>query len=285
MVARSIQKPFRKKRTTKPLKRARMVPTKALTNAIEKIQLKNQETKKFQKLVLSDSHIHGNGLKYDFANDVMTGGAGVPNLLAQSAKMATGSTEITRVGNEIKPVSLTLRGFIKAAPYNATTNSNKTPFDVYMVVYKKKNEPEGVIDSLKDYTDGTKGAITGSIQSTVLNPFNRDNYVIKKVMKFSMKAQPLINNNPITNPPTIAPTSENGESGRTTRDHFRLFSVKVPIKKMLKYNISSEQAPINDWCGVGFYYINGDAAATTASEYNQVRASITCESILRFKDA
>ena len=268
MVARSklIQKPFRKKRTTKPLKRARMVPTKALTNTIKSIQLSNQETKLKQVNIIENQGIQGNGLDYDFATDSYFGGGGLANVLAQSALLESGSTEFQRVGNEISPVSLNLKGFIRCKPFDATTNPNRTPFDLYMVIYKKRDEPEGPTSQLSNYSDGTKGKIDGSIVTTCLNPFNRDYYIIKKLVKFPMKAQPMINANPVANPVQDMPTIENPETGgqTSTRDYFKMFNVKVPVKKVLKYNSQNQGAPVNDWFGLGFYYINGDATATTA---------------------
>lgn len=284
MVARSIQKPFRKKRTTRPLKKRKMVPTKALTNAVKQITLKAQETKMVQTNVISNQGIQGNGLDYDFASDSYLGGGGKGNVLASAANIECGSKERDRVGNEINVVSMNLKGFIRCRPFDGTTNTNRTPFDVYMVIYKKKNEPEGQTDNLINYTNGTKGKITGSIITTVLSPFNRDNYVIKKVMKFPLKAQPMINNNVVTDPLTTMPTSENGETSGSTRDYFRMFNVKVPIKKVLKYNTHNQAAPCNDWFGVGFYYINGDATAQTATAASQIRAEVTMHSVLKFKD-
>lgn len=286
MVARkTIQKPFRKKRTTRPLKKTRMVPTKALSNTIKSIQFKNQETKIKQVNLIQNQGILGAGLQYNFANDNYDGGGGHPNVLAQAAKMATGTEDFKRIGNEISPMSLNLKGFIRCMPYDDATNSNRTPFDVYMVVYKKKDEPEGVTGQLSKYADGTKGTINGSIVTTVLNPFNRDNYVIKKLIKFQMKPQPLINANAVTNPVTN-PTIENpSTSGLSTRDYFKMFNVKVPIKKVLKYNSNAEGAPVNDWFGIGFYYINGDATANDASTANQIRAQVTVQTVLRYKDA
>jgi len=282
---KGIQKSFRKKRTQRPLKKAGLVPTKALTNAIQTITFKNQETKMKQHNLILDQPIKGNGLDYDFTTDSYNGGGGYANVLSQAANLAAGAAENQRIGNEITPMSLTLKGFIKCLPFHASTNSNRTPFDVYMVVYKKKNEPEGATDKIVSYSNGTKGKITGSINTTVLSPWNRDNYVIKKVVKFPMKAQPFINTNTVT--ATTDSTIENPEGSlSSTRDYFRTFSVPVKLsKKTLRYNNDSLGVPTNDWVGVGFYYINGDATAQTASSASQIRAEVTVQSILRYKDA
>ncbi len=286
MVAKTIQKPFRKKRTTRPLKKARMVPTKALTNAVKSIQFKNQETKIKQVNLIQNQGILGNGLDYNFANDNYDGGGGHANVLSSAARMATGTEDFKRIGNEINPTSLILKGFVRCMPFDAVTNPNRTPFDVYMVVYKKKDEPEGPTSQLSTYSDGTKGKIDGSIVTTVLNPFNRDNYVIKKLVKFQMKPQPMINANPVADPVEDMPTIENPSTSSTSvRDYFRTFSVKVPVKKTLKYNSAAEGAPVNDWFGIGFYYINGDATAVTAIPANQIRCQATVQSVLRYKDA
>jgi hypothetical protein len=287
MVARkSIQKPFRKKAVRKPLKRARMVPTKALTNAIQKITFKNMETKTKQVNLVENQSILGNGLQYDFANDTYNGGGGKANVLSMAANLAAGTADNQRIGNEITPVSLVLKGFVKCLPYDNTTNTNRTPFDVYMVIYKKKNEPEGATDKMISYNDGTKGVITGSITTTVLNPWNRDNYIIKKVVKFPMKSQPYITISPLGGDQKGATVENNESSLSSTRDYFRTFTVPVKLsKKILRYNSSSQSAPTNDWFGVGFYYINGDATATSAISASQIRAQVTMQSILKYKDA
>ena len=206
------------------------------------------------------------------------------NVLGEAAKIQAGAAENQRIGNEIMPMSLVLKGFIKCMPYS-TTNSNRTPFDVYMVVYKKKNDPEGSTDKIVSYSNGTKGKMTGSINTTVLSPWNRDGYIIKKVIKFPMKAQPFINLNTVT--ATQSATIENPESSlSSTRDYFRTFSVPVKLsKKTLRYSNDSLGVPINDWVGVGFYYINGDADAQSATAASQIRAQVTVQSVLRYKDA
>ena len=88
MVAKSIQKPFRKKAVRKPLKRARMVPTKALTNAIQKITFKNMETKTKQVNLVENQAIQGNGLDYDFGTDSYLGGGGKANVLSMGANIS-----------------------------------------------------------------------------------------------------------------------------------------------------------------------------------------------------
>lgn len=286
MVARAptTTSAFRKVKKGKP--KYKVVPTKALTSAIKKIQMKNQETKIKQVNLIQNQGILGNGLDYDFNTDSYNGGGGHANVLSSAARMSTGTEDFKRIGNEIQPVSMTLKGFIRCMPYDGNVNSNRTPFDVYMVVYKKKDEPEGSTDQLSTYHDGTKGKIDGSIITTILNPFNRDNYVIKKLLKFRMKPQPFINENAVANPPTHMPTIENPSTSSTsTRDFFRTFKVNVPIKKTLRYNSAAESAPVNEWFGIGFYYINGDATATTASAANQIRCQATVQTILKYKDA
>lgn len=286
-MVKSIQKPFRKRRNNRPLKSRNMVPTKALTKAVEALQLKNQETKVAQVNIIQNQSILGAGLDYDFANDNYDGGGGLANVMAQALNMATGTEDYKRIGNRISPVSFNIKGMIRCMPFDPVTNNNRTPFDVYMVIYKKKNDPTGSTDQLSLYSDGSKGKINGSIQTTVLNPFNRDGYIIKKTLKFRMKAQPLVNSNAVTNPVTDMPTLENPETGglSSTRDYFKTFNVRVPVKKELKFSSHLQGVPTNDWFGIGFYYINGDASATTASTANQVRAQVTCGSIVRYKDA
>ena len=280
MVKATIQKPFRKKRTTKPLKKAKMVPTKALTNAVKSITLKQRELKYYQVDLLSSASINGGGLT--FSNLIFNAGAGVPNVLKSGANMPIGNGGNDRVGNQIQVKSLTLKGFIAALPFNSHSNTSKTPFDVYMCVYKRKINNDGDPSYLKEYTNGTVGAINGSIQTTVLAPFNRKNYVIKKVRVFRFKAQPeVITGGPTANGIGIV----NNESGSTsTRDYFKTFSIDIPVKKMLKYAGDSTAEPVNDWFSVGFYVINGDASASSASSTTEARANVCLQSQLKYYD-
>lgn len=280
MVKATIQKPFRKRRTTKPLKKANLVPTKALTNAVKKITMKDKEVKYFQSDLIAGDSIYGGGLSTSAY--VYNSGAGVANVLSKGALIPLGNSAHTRVGNEIRVKSLTLKGFIAALPFDNSTNSKKSPFDVYMVVYKRKIDSDGDPAYIKEYTNGTTGAINGSIQTTVLAPFNRRGYVIKKVRVFKFKAQPEV---------IVGGSSANGigivnsETGNTsTRDYFKTFSFQVPIKKLLKYRGDNTSEPINEWFSVGFYIINGDAHATNASSVSEERATCNLQCQLKYYD-
>ena len=280
MVKATIQKPFRKRRTTKPLKKAKMVPTKALTNAVKSITLKQREVKYFQADLLAGATIYGGGLSTSAF--VYNAGAGVANVLSKGALIPLGNSAHTRVGNEIMVKSLNLKGFIAAYPFDNSTNSRKSPFDVYMVIYKRKIDSDGDPANIKEYTNGTTGAINGSIQTTVLAPFNRRGYTIKKVRVFKFKAQPEV---------IVGGSSAGGigivnnDTGNTsTRDYFKTFSIDVPIKKVLKYRGDNTGEPINEWCSVGFYIINGDAHASNASSVSEERASVNLQSQLKYYD-
>jgi len=276
MVKSSIQKPFRKRRTNKPLKKSGMVPTLALTRAVNNITMAQKEVKLNHINLLTAKTINGGGLT--FQNFLFNAGAGVPNVLA-GLGLTRGTFNNQRIGNDVNVKSVILKGFINQMPYNAHTNASKAPFDVYMIVYKRKAVSDGDPLYLKEYPNDNMGMIDGSITTTVLHPFNRQGYIIKKVKKFSFKAAAEIISGGQTTPPAIL----NPETGSSTRDYFKTFSVKVPVKKVLKFN-DADTEPKNDWFTVGFYYINGDAGATLAGSTIETRAAVTLQGQLRFTD-
>lgn len=278
MVKSSIQKPFRRKRTTRPLKKSNMVPTKALTNAVKQITMKEKEVKCCQATLLTNKSINGGGLS--FSGLIFNNGAGVPNVLAGLA-LGQGTQNNQRLGNEVSVKSLTLKGIVQQSPYNALTNTNRTPFDVYMIVYKRKQNSDGNPATIKEYDSNNMGPIDGSIARTVLDPFNRNGYIIKKVRKFKMQPASEIITGGSSSTPGLAIL--NPQIGSGTRDFFTTFSVKVPIKKILQFN-DADTEPKNDWCTVGFYYINGNASATAGGTLTESRANITLQAQLRYTD-
>lgn len=194
-----------------------------------------------------------------------------------------GTNNQQRVGNEVCPTSLQLKGFITATDYDRSTNKSLHPFEVHMILYKNKLDSNGSPASIVEDVNNTMGNITGTAPNSLLT-FNRKGYIIHKHRVFRFKPSPyqdptasfvMTDSNVGTGTVPI-----NMTYGSSSNQMFKRFSVNVPMPKTLKFNDGSNQ-PTNTWCSVGFYVVNGDG---TALVNTQNRANVYLVGNLRFTD-
>lgn len=268
--------PTTKKVTTKKYYKKPMVkkPKMTLEKKIKAISLKEQETKIKSFSIFSDSAILNVGL-----NNSGTNGLLVKNILgATTFSMAQGSNQQQRIGNTINNCKLNLKGFIHSMPAHSTSNVSLYPYEVHVLVYKTKQGSSGDPDKILQNTNNTNTDINGLAVTTLL-PFNRKGYTIKRHRVFRLKSNPATAVSTLSNAIGVENPQWNGGDA----SFFRRFSIDVPIKNDLTFD-DSGTAPINEWCSVGAYIINGDGAVI-GSSFQQTRAKITIAATLKYKDS
>lgn len=235
---------------------------------VRKVLAADSETKMKIVNVFNESNIVGTGL----ADDPFAGQTGLTDTnVLQTLAIAQGSEQEERQGNKISNCRLTLRGVIQGNEYNSSTNTNNYPYEVHMVFYKEKKSINNDRFSLKSLPNNQTGEITGGLMNSVY-PYNKDKYIIRKVRVFRLR--PL---------GEISTTSLNSYVNNqwSNAPAFHRFVETIDIHKELRYNDTSV-IPANDWCGVSFFVINGDGQLSRPQ--NDVRATVTMDAVLSFKD-
>lgn len=218
--------------------------------------------------------IKGTGLA--LGTDGTTRCGAFQSLLDISAgQIAQGTANDQRIGNAIGNVKLSLRGVIYSNVYNASSNNQHVPFEVWLLAFKEKNNKSYNPDKLK-IAPGAVGEteLTGEGLNSV-RPWNKKSYVIKKVRMFKMRCHPEHTAPGATTPLLNANTSDAG---------YRLsqrFSMTIPIAKHLKYDDNSN-IPTNDWCHFCLYVVNSDGHGLDST---MARARCSIDACLTYSDA
>jgi len=210
--------------------------------------------------------IYGGGLASGYIGTSGTGWL-IPNVLAQ-IPIIQGTSQQQRVGNSINVKSLNLKGYIAVSPFDGTTNPQHIPFEVHMVIYKKKNDITGSPSTILEYPNNTNGKIDGTAK-TSMYPWNKSQYIIKKHRVWRMKPPGAVVSfaDTATTEPVMMETN-----GSSSNPYFVRFSVNVPIAKKLLFNDSANGSydskyPVNDHFSIGFYVIDGTGQAFSSSRY------------------
>jgi hypothetical protein len=224
------------------------------------------ETKEKVVNIFTQSNINGCGLDGSVSPSM---GLTNTNLL-DTINIEQGDTQEQREGNKIMDCRLRLRGFIQSQAYSST-NTSEFPYEVHMVFFKEKKSVLNNNNQLKQLPNNNTGIVDGSVMNS-LYPYNKDKYIIRKVRVFKMRPLAHLRNDAgITS--VLNPQQSNGSA-------YSRFVETIDIHKELKYNDQSN-VPANDWCGVSFFVINGD---NTALSNTQVRAVVSMDAVLRYKD-
>ena len=268
-MAPAVKKPARRGRRPQAKKTA---PKMTLEKKIKAISLAEQETKIKSFAIADDQPILGVGL-----NNAETKGLLIKNILGSPKFiMAQGTNQQQRVGNSINNCILHLNGFIHSMPTHATSNVSLYPYEVHVLVFKTKQGSSGNPDTILQNTDNTNIGIIGNASSTLL-PWNRKGYIIKKHKIFRLKSNPVTGTSSLANAIGIENPSYNGAQA----EFFKRFSFDVNIKDTLTFD-DAGTGPMNEWCAVGVYVVNGDGTTLLQS---QQRAKITISGTLKYKDS
>lgn len=246
-------------------------PKMSFNERVRKVIRGEAETKEKVVNVFDQVNINGMGLT---STTTPVGGATQPNILDTLA-VAQGPEQEEREGNKIQDCRLSVRGVIQSRPWFGTAtsteplNASNYPYEVHMIFYKLKKDIENKNTSLKVLPNNLTGEVDGTLMNSVY-PYNKDRYIIRKVKVFRMR--PLVAD-------ATATTSVINNQQSNARPYHR-FHETIDIHKELRYN-DGATIPANDWVGVSFFVINGDGEALDPKE---VRAKITMDAVLRYKD-
>lgn len=261
-----------KKSQSRRRPRAKKAPKMTLEKKIKAISLAEQETKIKSFPIFDDQAIVAVGL-----NNAGTKGLLKRNLLGTGTfDMSQGTNQQQRIGNVINEVKLNLKGFIHSMPAHSSSNVSTYPFEVHVLVYKTKQGSSGDPDTILNNTDNTNINIIGNASSTLL-PWNRKGFIIKKHKIFRLKANPTVGTSTTPNVIGIENPSFNGAQA----EFFKRFNFDVSVKNDFTFD-DAGTAPVNEWCSVGVYVINGDGATLLGT---QQRAKITIAGTLTYKDS
>ena len=237
----------RRRKTTTVAKATRAANQKKFKVRVNKaLKALNIIERKQKTIVFPTATTKGTGfVSSDAATPVAIRGILVTNVFAH-CRLNRGDDQDEFTGNKISNVKLKFSGVAVSQAYNATTNNSTAPMEVWFVFYKNKAGllAKGNPNGLKSYPNNTKGSINEIYTSTY--PWNREEYTIKGVKKFKLRARPKDTDqeDQIVNSQTSdAPT-------------FKRFSFQLPVAKMLKYG-DSDDMPSNDYLSMGIYIYDG----------------------------
>jgi len=243
---RSAAVPMRRKTTT-VAKATKAANNKRFKVRVDKaLKALNIIERKQKTITFPTATTKGTGFEStDAATPVAVRGILVTNVFAHCT-LTRGDDQDEFTGNKISNVRLKFSGVAVSQAYDSTTNSSTAPMEVWFVFYKNKagTLAKGNPNGLKSYPNNTKGKIQEIFTSTY--PWNREEYTIKGVKKFKLRARPKdtdqedqIVNSQTSNAPT-----------------FKRFSYSLPVAKMLKYG-DSDIIPSNDYLSMGIYIFDG----------------------------
>lgn len=223
-----------------------------------------------KKLANFDVAYRASILGTGFNNNLGAGNYGYSTSVTLVPPVAIGTANANRIGNKIVPKSCYIRGVIRALPITSVGGTNawpNEPFYVRIVIYKTKlNMDLNLNDTILDNGAGSE-PFDGTLE-TLLLPYNKDKYVIGATRQFKLQA-----------PPGVSGTLTNNNIGSLPVS--KLFRVSLPMPKTLTY-VDTNPDPSNcRWfMAVGIVNVSGNIAANT-----DIRANITCESVLTYTDA
>lgn len=198
----------------------------------------------------------------------------VPNIL-DNINLLQGTDQETRIGNSVENAKLVLSGVIRSLPYSAQNNAHITPFEVHMVVYKKKNDINGDPLHLKHESATNDTTFPDGTLSSTLYPYNKDSYIIHKVRVFKFRGHR--DHETYTGQPYIDLTGGQDQS----LPIIHRFKQSIPISKKLMYR-DQTYVPTNSWASVAFYAVDLTGAVIQTTEH---RAALYLDATLTFEDA
>lgn len=277
----AYKRPYRKavynknKKPTTAKKAVRQVRNSNFNKRVLKVLHRTRETKMKTINLANDHLIYGQGLNATTQN-VGTPSRGyiVPNVL-DNINLLQGTDQETRIGNSVDNAKLTISGVIRSLPYEAVHNEHITPFEVHMVIYKKKNDIDGSPLHLKQlHASNATGICDGTIAGTLMK-YNRDSYTIHKVRVFKLRGHR-------TKETLNAQDYIDLVGGQSQNLPVCVrFRQSIPISKKLLFRDQTYLAT-NTWATVAFYVVDCTGAVIQTTEH---RAALYLDACLTFEDA
>jgi hypothetical protein len=226
-----------------------------------------------QHFLATDAPVTGGGLYIPLVGQ--NNGFTISNVLGTlGLGLVQGSQANQRIGAKISPTRLNLKFFVKSATYDANHNFTQVPFEFHILLWKKKNNPDGDPNSILFDTNKSETYIDGSSDRSMLQ-WNTHDYVIKKHIVRRLK------------PPVVQVNSTNTHINDTYGSSSNPFFVRVGCNVKVKSNLlyphgPNEDTPTNDWFALSCYVVNGSGQPIGV---NQSRAFFSCLATMHYKDA
>ena len=266
----------------------RVKPSKALVQAVKSITTKDVERKmkvvelyNVLRSVPDDNNIYHVGLGTPDAN---AGGWQLNNVY-EALAITQGTNQQQRIGNEIHPTSLTLKGFVQTLPYQDQTNNSGFPYEVHILVWKYKPSavpPQQGAEEPRLLNNPTNNMVRpdGSVNRSMY-PWNRDQIIVKKYKVINMRPPPMDVgvNVPLQG---VDATVHNPQFNTASAKAYKRFSMKIATPKKLQYldgDIST--IPTNDWCCISAWIVNGNGILLPIS---QIRSQLNMTATLNYTD-
>lgn len=244
---------------------AKPVINPAIKRYVKKLVKSTEEVKVQTSAIATSSAMLGSGFNVTSNYGFWTPSSIIP-------VVAQGVGQQQRIGNAIKPIRsrMLIRGYVLAAPVNATNNAYQNmPFHVRVVVYRQKqnnNTPNnsGILDS---QTTDQGNDFTGSLYD-LMTPYNKDKFDIGFTRTFTL--QPCSSTGGVTNVDNIGPYPV-----------CRFFKGYIKLPSVLKYN-DTNTVPMNSNWFLAAGIVQSDGTLITNSN---TRCRITADTIIRYTDA
>lgn len=259
---------------TQAYRRFGVKKTTALTRVVKSMINRSQETKMKVVNIARDTDIPGAGLSDD--GSVGHNAGLVFTNLFDTVALQQGVQQEQRVGNKVANAYLSISGVMHSVPFNSTTNDSPLPFEVHMLAYRRRKSIMNSYDQIKSLPHNTVGPVDNTLINSTY-PWNKDSYEIIKHRVFRLR-------------PREADHTANIMNGQVSNaPMFRRFKQNLKISKKLLFQ-DGNTLPSNTWVGVAFYVINPDGSvlhqpSISHPAHYQVRAKVSFDAVLRFKDA
>jgi len=247
-------------------------PTKALTQAVNQIVRKNEETK-----FVIDAPWKSSATLAAFT-DFTCAITGTGEIYSLIPRISQGTDDHNRIGNEVRPTYL--KATFTAAINGKMIASDYVDVDFYFLTSKQIKSQANVasvpILRMLNAGDGTNVGYNGSLYVSHY-PVNRSEFtLIKKKTLRLFKPQ--------DQPNTQGSGGTNSYTGGGRLNHYQTFSCKIPLPKTLKYEKAASVSPENYFPFVvaGWHYPD-DNGGNISTATNDVR--IQGQVQMYYKDA
>jgi len=227
-------------------------------------------TKKAETKIKTNPQLNNSNLITGSGFNTATGMGFAQSDVMLMVNLSQGVGNDQRIGNKISNCKLRISGFVETLPYHATTNTSQVPYELHMLILKRKDGLANAVQytDLKVYPGSTTGGLVDVISSCY--PFNTDAYTIYKHKVFKLSATF----------PYVSGGLTDVFTGNNPNFWFQRFSVDIPVPKIQHYT-DGAIIPNEIDASIIWYVINGDGVNLPA---NQVRCQATYASYFTFQD-
>lgn len=192
----------------------------------------------------------------------------IPNL-----PQATTSTNSTRIGDTVRPTSMTVLVSVHATDYQSACSVIARLFIVEDLTFADGNQTSLVPDPDLLLDRGNNQSRYLGTPEQAMIPVNRNRYKVHTDKSFKIEKSagymPNLGNTYDSPQDFISP------------NQIHQFRIRVPLKKTWKYDADSALVPSNQciWLALGYYNANG------VVDYSATRVTMTFNSIVYYTDA